>query len=205
MADENAQLSSRSNYNNSLRLGNRKKPWSIVFVVLSDFYSRLSGIRHTSDPLVHHGRHFGRTVYAMCNVRSLITNGLLRLGESDGDHEIMEESLTSEYVFLVNLSVPWAFIFCSVGHGRSIKYFRNCRPWYPISWTVLSNQKRHSRSSRNRWEPISYLLDDIFWSVIDPERYFRCTIGWYKKPERCCCRLDHPTRRRFTTCPLTQC
>jgi hypothetical protein len=76
-----------------------------LFVVLSDFNSRLSGIRHTSDPLVHHGRHFGRTVYAMCNVRSLITNGLLRLEESDGD-EVMEESLTSEYVFLVNLSVP---------------------------------------------------------------------------------------------------
>jgi hypothetical protein len=70
-----------------------------VFVILSDFYSRLSGIRHSSDPLVHHGHHFGRTVYAMCNVRSLITNGLRRLEESDGG-EISEESLTSEYVFL---------------------------------------------------------------------------------------------------------
>ena len=75
-----------------------------MFAVLSDFYSRLSRIRHSSDPLVHHGRHFGRTVYAMCNVRSLITNGLLRLEESDGG-EITEESLTSEYVFLVNLFV----------------------------------------------------------------------------------------------------
>jgi hypothetical protein len=68
---------------------------TIVFVVLSDFYSHLSCIRHSSDPLVHHGRHFGRTVYAMCNVRSLITNGLLRLEELDGG-EILEESLTSE-------------------------------------------------------------------------------------------------------------
>lgn len=76
MADENAQPSSSSNGNNPLRLGNRKKP-------------------HSSDALVHHGRHFGRTVYAMCNVRSLITNGLLRLEELDGD-EIPEESLASE-------------------------------------------------------------------------------------------------------------
>lgn len=51
--------------------------------------------RHSSDPLVHHGRHFGRTVYAMCNVRSLITNSVLRLEESDNG-EIVEESLTSE-------------------------------------------------------------------------------------------------------------
>ena len=97
MADENAQPSSSSNGNNPLRLGNRKKPWlaSIVFDILSDFYSCLSDIRHSSDPLVHHGRHFGRTVYAMCNVRSLVTNSLLRLEELDGD-EISEESLASE-------------------------------------------------------------------------------------------------------------
>ena len=65
------------------------------------FLLTFTGIRHSSDPLVHHGRHFGRTVYAMCNVRLLITNGLLRLEESDGG-EILEESLTSEYVFSVN-------------------------------------------------------------------------------------------------------
>ncbi|KAI0058387.1 hypothetical protein BV25DRAFT_1810724 [Artomyces pyxidatus] len=34
-----------------------------------------------SDPLVHHGRHFGRTVHALANFQALITNGLLRLGE----------------------------------------------------------------------------------------------------------------------------
>jgi hypothetical protein len=139
-----------------LGTGRSRKLPSIVFVTLSDFFSCLSGIRHSSDPLVHHGRHFGRTVYAMCNVRSLIRNTLLRLEESDGG-EVSEESLTSEYIFLVNLSVPWAFISCSVGHRQSAKYFRNCRPWYPISWTVLSNQKQHSRSLQNRFEPIFYL------------------------------------------------
>jgi hypothetical protein len=36
----------------------------------------------------------------MCNVRSLITNALLRLEESD-DGEISEESLTTEYVVLL--------------------------------------------------------------------------------------------------------
>ncbi|KAM6493058.1 hypothetical protein JOM56_011192, partial [Amanita muscaria] len=46
-----------------------------------------------SDPLVHHGRHFGRTVHAMCSVQALITNGILLLGE---DGEVTEESLTAE-------------------------------------------------------------------------------------------------------------
>ena len=83
-----------------LDLGTRRnhKLLFAVSAVLSDFCSHLSGIRHSSNPLVHHGRHFGRTVYTMCNVRSLITNGLHRLEESDGG-EILEESLTSEYIF----------------------------------------------------------------------------------------------------------
>jgi len=34
-----------------------------------------------SDPLVSRGRHFGRTVHALCGVHTILTNGLLRLGE----------------------------------------------------------------------------------------------------------------------------
>jgi hypothetical protein len=34
-----------------------------------------------ADPAISHGRHFCRTVHALCNVKGLITNGLLRLGE----------------------------------------------------------------------------------------------------------------------------
>ncbi|KAH7913392.1 hypothetical protein BJ138DRAFT_1002389 [Hygrophoropsis aurantiaca] len=46
-----------------------------------------------ADPLVHHGRHFGRTVHALCNVQALITNGILRLGELADEPE---ESFTAE-------------------------------------------------------------------------------------------------------------
>jgi hypothetical protein len=38
-------------------------------------------IRCGTDPLVHHGRHFGRTIHALCNVRALISGGLLRMVE----------------------------------------------------------------------------------------------------------------------------
>lgn len=40
-----------------------------------------------SDPLVHYGRHFGRTIFAFANVRALITNGLNNLGDEDLDLE----------------------------------------------------------------------------------------------------------------------
>ncbi|KAG1895210.1 uncharacterized protein F5891DRAFT_984417 [Suillus fuscotomentosus] len=35
----------------------------------------------SSNPLVLHGRHFGRTVFALCNYPSLLTGGILRLEE----------------------------------------------------------------------------------------------------------------------------
>jgi len=54
--------------------------------------------RCTSDPLVHHGRHFGRTVHAMTKVQALITNGLLRMVELV---ETAEENFTAEYVVCV--------------------------------------------------------------------------------------------------------
>jgi hypothetical protein len=44
-------------------------------------------IRCGTDPLVHHGRHFGRTVHALCNVSSLLSNGVLRMGELSEEPE----------------------------------------------------------------------------------------------------------------------
>lgn len=58
-------------------------------LITDDIYSS------TADPLVSYGRHFGRTVHALANVKSLITNGILRLGELA---EEPEESFTTEYV-----------------------------------------------------------------------------------------------------------
>jgi hypothetical protein len=41
------------------------------------------------DVLVHHGRHFGRTVHALCRVHTLLTNGILRdIEEADEPVEL---------------------------------------------------------------------------------------------------------------------
>jgi hypothetical protein len=47
--------------------------------------------RTVTDPLVHHGRHFGRVVHTFCNVNVLMTNGLTRMAESES---VDLESLT---------------------------------------------------------------------------------------------------------------
>ena len=78
----------------------------------------LSWLSRTGDPLIHHGRHFGRTVHAMCNVQVLIINGLLHLSETDG--EVQEETLTYEFVpWPVLLSSIFTHILPSAGPERS--------------------------------------------------------------------------------------
>ncbi|KAG1847300.1 hypothetical protein C8R48DRAFT_677642, partial [Suillus tomentosus] len=61
-SDGNNPDSSRKRSGSALCLGPRKKVAS-------------------SNPLVLHGRHFGRTVFALCNYPSLLTAGILRLEE----------------------------------------------------------------------------------------------------------------------------
>ncbi|KIJ61943.1 hypothetical protein HYDPIDRAFT_30757 [Hydnomerulius pinastri MD-312] len=51
----------------------------------------------TQDPLVHHGRHFGRAVHTFCNVQTLLTNGLLIMGEHADDLESMTSQERKEY------------------------------------------------------------------------------------------------------------
>jgi hypothetical protein len=67
--------------------------------------------RTSSNPLVLHGRHFGRTVFALCNYPALLTAGILRLEELQ-DSSI--EDYPAEWVQLwrLNVSAPYkAFNF----------------------------------------------------------------------------------------------
>ncbi|KIJ59336.1 hypothetical protein HYDPIDRAFT_33275 [Hydnomerulius pinastri MD-312] len=42
----------------------------------------------TQDPLVHHGRHFGRAVHAFCNVQTLLTNGIILMSKDTDDEAL---------------------------------------------------------------------------------------------------------------------
>ena len=77
----------------ALELGPRKKPSVIGFIQCNSYVNSLLNSRCTTDPLVHHGRHFGRTIHALCNIHTLINNGILRLGELADQPE---EAFTAE-------------------------------------------------------------------------------------------------------------
>ena len=71
---------------------------------------------------MHHGRHFGRTVHAMCNVQALITNGITRMGEGE---EVAEEALTHEFAPVVLSHVSGLTFPKNAGPERKNKFFRN--------------------------------------------------------------------------------
>lgn len=50
------------------------------------------------DALVSHGRHYGRTVHAFCNISVLISNGLQRVVEMGEGRSVEEYS--AQYVII---------------------------------------------------------------------------------------------------------
>ena len=90
MPDENSPPSAPVN---ALRLAKRKTPCVRDFARYF-FLTKLLWLSRPGDPFVHHGRHFGRTVHAMCNVNALICSGIDHMGEEP----VPEESLTDELV-----------------------------------------------------------------------------------------------------------
>jgi hypothetical protein len=80
---------------NALHVGARKKP--LVLPVLDLVDPADPACSCVSDPLVHHGRHFSRTLHAMSNVHVLITNGILCMGElvDQPDETFTAELVTS--------------------------------------------------------------------------------------------------------------
>lgn len=71
-------------------LGNDRKPLLISFINSDMVYPLF--LRTAQDPLVHKGRHFGRTIFAFANVKSLIINGLNRLAD-----DVPQDSLPLKY------------------------------------------------------------------------------------------------------------
>jgi len=91
MSDGSAGVRRRLD-DSALQLGPRKRPSVLGLCQYCVTYRNFLP-RCTADPLIHHGRHFGRTVHALCNVQALLTNGLLRIGELAGEPD---ESFTNE-------------------------------------------------------------------------------------------------------------
>ncbi|TFK17107.1 hypothetical protein FA15DRAFT_683610 [Coprinopsis marcescibilis] len=83
--------------------------------------------RAKTDPLVHHGRHFGRTIQAFCRVQSLVQNGLtvtiqIELGRTSEDQLNIGERREYEiYKQLLGLSPMLEERLCT-GSPQEIYY-----------------------------------------------------------------------------------
>lgn len=87
---------SRCDRQDALHLGPRKEAYVKYCVILS--LTSLQNYSCTTDPLVHYGRHFGRTVHALCNIPALITNSILREVERGDDPD---DSFTAQLVIIL--------------------------------------------------------------------------------------------------------
>ena len=146
-----------------------------------------------TDPLVHHGRHFGRTVHVMCSVNALINNGILRMGEL---RDQPEETFTHEYVMFI-------WFFWNNGLTRLTQGAQGT----PGISTASSNHTRPRGSYNGRlrqggntygWTCSYTYIPHAFGGHynlirIDTERRFQCEIRRHEKPERRSPRLDHPS------------
>jgi hypothetical protein len=61
----------------------------------------------------------------MCNVQALFTNGIIWMSEEE---EIVEESLTLEFVLKFLVFKITGIFFCITGLETSIEYFKNSSP-----------------------------------------------------------------------------
>ena len=72
--------------------------------------------RSIQDPLVHRGHHFGCAVHTFCSVQTLVTNGIIHMGEDD------MESLAAAYILQLPSTQPVMQTFLVLGSRRSLRY-----------------------------------------------------------------------------------
>ena len=82
----------------------------------------LTPSRTSQDPLVHHGRHFGRAAHAFCNVQMLLLNGLQAMSDDDP-----EENLTATYVSYIFERPPMNQV---VANERSELFSESFFDWF---------------------------------------------------------------------------
>lgn len=76
----------------ALQVGPRKKAYVPTVYPCHCFLSLYALMFENScgsNPLIHHGRYFGRTVHAMSNVSALLNNAIVRLVEQEENPDLV--------------------------------------------------------------------------------------------------------------------
>jgi hypothetical protein len=90
-------------FEDALQLGPQKKLYVSLTSPVNIYYMVVLLTSCVSDPLIHHGWHFGRTHHALCSIRVLLRNGLIRqerLATNDSNVLTIQFVLTSRLLHL---------------------------------------------------------------------------------------------------------
>jgi hypothetical protein len=109
-------------------VGPKKKLYVCVLCLVCHSYNGIFyNHRCISDPLLSHGHHFCRTVHTLCNVQTLLINGLTQMGKSTDE---LEATSTSKYMNQLGL-------FLSLDKSKSILCWRPIFEWFQDWKSVL--------------------------------------------------------------------
>ncbi|KAJ3505635.1 hypothetical protein NMY22_g17512 [Coprinellus aureogranulatus] len=139
-----------------------------------------------TDPLVHYGRHFGRTVRAFCRVHSLLTNGVNRMLQIDLDRTSEEELDASEFaehqIYRKLLSlVPGLEEKLNTGSNQELLYVAD------MVRNALLGSLGHA--------------DPLF---LDHQRFIKRSVRRYKISQGCDRRLDYTPEYSVLNPPLVR-
>ena len=107
-----------------------------------------------------HGHHFCRTVHALCNVKALLTNGILRLGELA---EEPEEAFTAECALIPNI-----YLVLLIHYGRER---REHRVFGVLLQMVPGLESRLMSSDGDNVIHIADMVSMIVMSIVYPFTY----------------------------------
>jgi hypothetical protein len=155
----------------------------------------------TSDPLVHHGRHFGCTVHAMCNVQALITNGILQMAA-----ETSEEYLPSQCANSDRFDTNSFLIFLHRAR-KEYRIFRRLLGMVPHLEERLMECMDDEVMGMGElvhafgWIHVPYVSQNLFQ---DPKRYILCEVRRHQEYQRRHPRLDNAPGCPAESAPCSQ-
>ncbi|KAG1748795.1 hypothetical protein EDD22DRAFT_981865 [Suillus occidentalis] len=104
----------------------------------------------SSNPLVLHGRHFGRTVFALCNYPALLTAGILRLEElQDSPIEDYPADVRREHRVFMNLIDSYPGLLDRLTAGEEEDLGKGASGARVLEWLVPRGQVVIPPLSRN--------------------------------------------------------
>ena len=115
-----------------------------------------------TDPLVHHGHHFGHTAHALCCVHTLLTNSILHEVEQEAEPL---ESLSKEWVY--HQSFP-----CLTSHH----YFRQRREYCIYKQLLHMVSGLEDQLMNGSEEEILHIADLVHGNISTYPSYF---LPWH--------------------------